>query len=75
MRENGLRARRPRRRPRATDSPHGMAVHGNLLDRDFLAQKPDGKWVSDITYLRTLSSCVYLTVVIDLFDGKVAGWP
>jgi len=48
MRENGLRARRPR----TADSPHGMAVHGNLLDRDFRAQKPGGKWVSSITYLR-----------------------
>ena len=43
MRENGLCARRPRRRPRTTDSSHGMPVCRNILGRDFKAQKPGSK--------------------------------
>jgi transposase InsO family protein len=40
----------------------------------FHTQAPGEKWVSDITYLRTTSGWVYLTVVLGLFDRKVIGW-
>jgi len=74
MRENGLNARVPRKQVRTTDSNHGLVASENVLDRNFTAERPGEKWVSDITYLRTLFGWVYLTVVIDLFDRKVIGW-
>jgi transposase InsO family protein len=37
-------------------------------------ESPGAKRVSDITYLRTTSGWVYLTVVPDLYDRKVIGW-
>ena len=74
MRENGLNARRGWRRPRTTDSGHGLGVCENVLNRDFSAEGPGRKWVSDITYLRVLGGWLYLTVVLDLFDRKVVGW-
>jgi len=74
MRENRLNARCGWRRPRTTDSGHGLGVCGNVLDRDFRAEGPGRKWVSDITYLRVLGGWLYLTVVLDLFDRKVVGW-
>jgi putative transposase len=46
----------------------------NVLDRDFAAEKPNQKWVTDITYLPTLAGWVYLAVVVDLFSRKVVGW-
>jgi transposase InsO family protein len=46
----------------------------NILGQVFHAQAGGRKWVSDITYLRTASGWVYLTVVLDLFDRKVIGW-
>ena len=74
MREQKLIARRRRRYVKTTDSRHGLVVADNILNRDFRALNPGEKWVSDITYLRTISGWLYLTVVIDLWDRKVIGW-
>ena len=74
MRENRLNAHRKRPFIRTTDSNHSLSVSENILNRDFHAEKPGQKWVSDITYLRTCIGWLYLTVVVDLFDRKVIGW-
>jgi transposase InsO family protein len=73
-RENGLNARRRRKFIPAANSNHGPAVCENILNREFQAERDGEKWVSDITYLRTLGGWVYLTVVLDLYDRKVIGW-
>jgi transposase InsO family protein len=74
MRENGLNARRRRKFIPTTNSNHGLPVCENNLNREFHADRGGEKWVSDITYLRTLAGWVYLTVVLDLYDRKVIGW-
>jgi transposase InsO family protein len=74
MREHGLQARGRRKHAVTTDSGHGLSAAENLLNREFGADGPGEKWVSDITYLRTRSGWLYLTVVIDLWDRKVIGW-
>jgi transposase InsO family protein len=74
MRENGLNARRRVKFVMTTDSNHAFEVFENILCREFHAERRGQKWVSDITYLRTVNGRVYLTVVIDLFDRKVIGW-
>jgi transposase InsO family protein len=74
MRENNKQAKRKRKRAKTTDSKHSEPVSENLLARDFTAYRPGEKWVSDITYLRTLCGWIYLTVIIDLYDRKVIGW-
>jgi transposase InsO family protein len=74
MREEKLRAKRKRKAMKTTDTNHCEPVSENLLARDFTASGPGQKWVSDITYLRTLCGWLYLTVIIDLYDRKVIGW-
>jgi transposase InsO family protein len=74
MRENGLNARQRRKFIPTTNSNHGLPVCENWLNREFQAATAGTKWVSDITYLRTLDGWIYLTVVLDLFDRKVIGW-
>jgi transposase InsO family protein len=74
MRENGLNARMGRKFITTTNSRHGLPACDNILDRMFHAEAGGQKWVSDITYLRTTSDWVYLTVVLDLCDRKVIGW-
>jgi len=74
MREHGLNARRRRKHIKTTDSKHSLPVCENVLNQEFRAEKPGQKWVSDITYLRTIIGWIYLTVIIDLFDRKVIGW-
>ena len=74
MRENNLNARYKGKYIPTTDSKHNLPVCENLLNREFHATEPGQKWVSDITYLRTIMGWIYLTVIIDLFERKVIGW-
>jgi putative transposase len=53
MKGLALQGRRRRKRAKTTDSGHRLAVADNILNREFRAEKPGEKWVSDITYLRT----------------------
>src|SRR4051795_7119480 len=73
MLDNGLRARPKRRFTRTTDSHHAHPIAPNLLNQDFAAEGPDGKWGSDISYIWTREGWLYLAVVIDLFARRVVG--
>ncbi len=65
----------PKRRfRRTTDSDHDAPVAPNLLQRDFEAQRPNQRWVTDITSVWTSHSWMCLAVVIDLFSRRVVGW-
>lgn len=46
----------------------------NLLHRDFHAEKPNQKWLTDITEFALPTGKVYLSPVIDCFDGLVVSW-
>jgi transposase InsO family protein len=74
MRENGLKARQPRRFRRTTDSGHAFPVAPNRLDQDFTATAPDEKWAADLSYIWTREGWLYLAVVIDLYARRVVGW-
>lgn len=75
MREMGLQARRGRRRlPRTTDSRHDLPVAPNLLDRHFVANRPDTVWLADISYLPTDEGWLYLAAVEDLATREIVGW-
>ena len=60
-------------RPTTTKSDPTKQAAPNVLDRDFAAERPNQKWVTDITYLPTLAGWVYLAIVVDLFSRKVVG--
>jgi putative transposase len=75
MRRHGIRARAPRRyRVCTTDSKHSLPVAANLLDQNFVANRPDQVWLADITYIPTHEGWLYLAVILDLFTRKVVGW-
>ena len=74
MRAADLRAKRKRKFKATTDSKHNYPVAPNLLNQDFSVSRPAEVWVSDITYVKTNSGWLYLTVIIDLYDRKVVGW-
>jgi putative transposase len=75
MRQHGIRAHAPRRyRVCTTDSKHSLPVAANLLDRNFVADRPNQVWLADITYVPTGEGWLYLAVILDLFTRKVIGW-
>ncbi|MFB9924173.1 DDE-type integrase/transposase/recombinase [Amycolatopsis halotolerans] len=46
----------------------------NLLDRQFGADAPNTKWVTDVTEFRIGDRKLYLSPIIDLFDRSVVAW-
>lgn len=73
MRLQGLRAR-PRRRGLPRDDGTRSVIAGNVLDRQFFADRPNQKWVADFTYIWTAQGWLYVAAVIDLFSRRVVGW-
>ena len=74
MREMQVCGKPKRRYTVTTDSDHDAPVAPNLLQRDFDAERPNQRWVTDITYVWTQQSWMYLAVVMDLFSRRVVGW-
>lgn len=74
MRKAGLYGRRKYRKTRTTNSKHGNPIAENMLRRDFSADRPNQKWVADITYIPTEEGWLYLAAVMDLFSRKIVGW-
>lgn len=75
MRLHHIRARQRKRwRPKTTDSKHSLAVAPNVLNREFEAEAPDQKWVTDITYIPTAEGWLYLAAVMDLYSRRIVGW-
>ena len=46
----------------------------NLLDRDFHADRPNQKWVTDISYIKTGQGFLYLSVIRDLYDNSIVAY-
>lgn len=46
----------------------------NLLDRNFVADKPNAKWVTDISYIRTGQGVLYLSMIRDLYDNSIVAY-
>ena len=46
----------------------------NLIARDFHAEKPNEKWLTDITEFSLPAGKVYLSPIIDCFDGMAVAW-
>jgi putative transposase len=74
MRVNGLQGVPQKKRWKKKMVGQRPVSISNHLERDFNAEDPNTKWVTDITYIRTAENWLYLCVVIDLFSGIVVGW-
>ena len=46
----------------------------NLLNRNFHADKPNQKWVTDISYIHTKQGVLYLSMIRDLFDNSIVAY-
>ena len=54
----------------------GQQVHKykNLLNRDFHADEPNSKWVTDISYIHTKQGVLYLSMIRDLYDNSIVAY-
>lgn len=74
MRQAGLQARGRRRHKYTTRAHSQHPVAPNILQQDFTAQRPNEKWLADMTYIRTHEGWLYLAVVLDVCSRKIVGW-
>jgi putative transposase len=74
MRGTGLRVCGQQRRVRTTVSDPKATPAPNLVQRQFIAEKPNQLWVTDLTYLRTAEGWLYLAAMLDVHSRRVVGW-
>ena len=74
MRLRGLRAKQSKRFKTTTKRNKAHPVAPNLLKRDFTADRPNQKWLSDISYIPTQEGWLYLAAILDLYTRGIVGW-
>ena len=75
MRAEGIRGYMKKRRVRTTIPEPSGQKYPDLLQRDFTAERPNERYVGDITYLPLADGTnLYLATVIDCYSRRLAGW-
>lgn len=74
MRQEGLTAVTSNRRRYGSYRGEISPAPENLINRDFRAAAPNQKWLTDISEFQIPAGKVYLSPVIDCFDGLVVSW-
>lgn len=74
MKQESLVVARPKRRRYGSYLGEISPAPDNLLNRDFRAAAPNEKWLTDITEFQIPAGKVYLSPMIDCFDGMVVSW-
>ena len=74
MAEEGLVAHVPKRRRYSSYEGETTPAPANLVDRDFTAERPNEKWLTDISEIKARDGKVYLSPMIDCFDGKIVAY-
>ena len=73
MKKYGLLSeiRRPRKWRQMGQQLH---KYQNLLNRNFHAEAPNRKWVTDISYIQTKQGVLYLSMIRDLYDNSIVAY-
>ena len=63
-----------RRRRKWRQMGQQLHKYENLLNREFQADRPNHKWVTDISYIHTGQGVLYLSIIRDLFDNSIVAY-
>ena len=74
MRDHGIVGVTRRRSQITTTRKAGDPKGPDLVQREFVAERPDALWAADITYVPTGSGFLYFAVVLDVFSRRIVGW-
>ena len=74
MRKNGWKSKVVKKYKATTNSKHNMPVAENLLNCGFAADRPNQKWVNDITYVPTDEGGLYVASILDLCGREEVSW-
>ena len=75
---HNLKVRLRVRKPRTTDSTHGLPTYPNIV-KDFIPTAPNQLWVSDITYITIWADAYhyihcFLSLILDAYTEEIVGW-
>ncbi|MBQ9652906.1 MAG: IS3 family transposase [Bacteroidales bacterium] len=73
MGQMGLKAKRKKQRYNSYKGELGK-IAPNVINRDFHADAPDQKWATDVTQVKIKDSWVYLSPVLDMFNGEIVSY-
>jgi transposase InsO family protein len=73
LREHEMLVKRKKAYCKTTDSYHRFHKYNNLV-KDMVVTAPNQVWVSDITYIRTVSGFCYLALITDMYSRKIVGY-
>ena len=63
-----------RRRRKWRQMGQQIYKYENLLNRNFHAEAPNSKWVTDISYINTKQGVLYLSMIRDLYDNSIVSY-
>ena len=72
--KHGIRCKQVKRFKCTTNSDHNKPVAPNLLKQQFVVERPNQAWSSDITYVWTNEGWLYVAGVKDLFSKEIVGY-
>ena len=73
MGQMGLKAKRRRQHYRSYKGELGK-IAPNVIGRGFHADKPNQKWTTDVTQVKIKDKWVYLSPVLDMFNGEIVSY-
>jgi len=74
MKDLGLQGARRGEASKTTISDDSASRPADLVDRQFVATRPDQLWVVDLTYVATWRGFVFVAFVVDGFSRRIVGW-
>ena len=74
LRNAGLKARNGKQFMYRSKYEARINLADNLLKRNFKAERPNQKWVTDMTYIWVNGKWLYLVAVMDLYSRAIVGW-
>ena len=63
-----------RRRRKWVQMGQQLHKYENLLNRRFQTDRPNSKWVTDISYIHTKEGVLYLSMIRDLYDNSIVAY-
>lgn len=74
MKDLGLQGARRGKAFKTTIPDDSAARPADLVDRQFVATRPDQLWVADLTYVATWRGFVFVAFIVDVFSRRIVGW-
>lgn len=74
MQDNQIRAKTKRRFKRTTHASTTRKASENLVQQNFVAERINQLWTSDMTYIWTREGWLYLSVILDVFGRRIVGY-